>query len=145
MNRELVQTAVDDTDEDKIGIGLVICAVVTLAAVGFIIRVFGFPGVRAFLGRVPAVNSVTADMTRTIMARVRGAVGRAVGFRLTPAMCLRRAAAAATLLRLMGVRASVVIGVQRLPFAAHAWAEVDGEVVAEHAGWVHDYQVIDRF
>jgi hypothetical protein len=145
MNRELVQAAVDNTVEDKFGIGLVFCAVVTLATVGFVIRIFGFPGARVFLGRIPTIHGATADMQRAVVVRVCGAVSQALGFRLTPAMCLRRATAAATLLRLMGVRATVVIGVQRLPFAAHAWAEVDGQVVTERPGWVHDYHVIDRF
>jgi hypothetical protein len=43
--------------------------------------------------------------------------------------CLQRSAATTCLLRNYGVEAKMVIGVQHLPFKAHAWVEVDGRVV----------------
>ena len=45
------------------------------------------------------------------------------------AKCLQRSAATACLLKRYGVAAVMVIGVQQMPFRAHAWVEVDGQVV----------------
>jgi hypothetical protein len=132
-------------EEEKADGRLVFCAVVALAAVSFIIRVFGFRGIRVFVQHVPAISAFRCEGWRQEAICVRNAISQALGFRLSPAMCLRRAAASATLLRLMGVSPSVVIGVQRFPFAAHAWTELDGYVVTEETGWTHDYEVIDRF
>lgn len=45
--------------------------------------------------------------------------------------CLERSVATAILLRLTGVWATWVSGVCLLPFAAHAWIEVDGIPISE--------------
>jgi hypothetical protein len=44
-------------------------------------------------------------------------------------LCLQRSAATVCLLRSYGVPAEMVIGVQQMPFRAHAWVEVEGGVV----------------
>jgi hypothetical protein len=44
-------------------------------------------------------------------------------------LCLQRSAATTCLLRKYGVSAHLVIGAQQMPFKAHAWVEVGGEVV----------------
>lgn len=43
--------------------------------------------------------------------------------------CLQRSAATTCLLRGCGIPARMVIGVQQIPFKAHAWVEVNGRVV----------------
>lgn len=43
--------------------------------------------------------------------------------------CLQRSAATTCLLRDRGIPARMVIGVQQIPFKAHAWVEVGGCVV----------------
>lgn len=43
--------------------------------------------------------------------------------------CLQRSAATTCLLRDCGIPARMVIGVQQIPFKAHAWVEVNGRVV----------------
>lgn len=58
--------------------------------------------------------------------------------------CLQRSAALVCLLRDLGVAATLVIGAQRLPFKAHAWAEVDGHVVNDSKSSVELYGVLDR-
>src|SRR6185437_9253079 len=45
------------------------------------------------------------------------------------ALCLQRSAATACLLKQYGVPAQMSIGAQQVPFRAHAWVEVDGQVV----------------
>jgi len=58
--------------------------------------------------------------------------------------CLQRSAALVCLLRDLGVAATLVIGAQRLPFKAHAWTEVDGQVVNDSRSSVELYGVLDR-
>jgi hypothetical protein len=60
------------------------------------------------------------------------------------ALCLQRSSAAACLLRRYGVRAQMVIGAQQMPFRAHAWVEVDGEVVNDKPYTPEMYGVLDR-
>lgn len=60
------------------------------------------------------------------------------------ALCLQRSAATACLLKRCGVPAQMVVGVQRMPFKAHAWVEVDGRIVNDKP-YMHElYAVIDR-
>jgi len=145
MNRELASGAMFRVEQQGAGVGLVIGVTLVIAAVGCVIRLFGFRAARAFVEHTPVVRKLDEASRRLMVGRVQVAIAWAQGFRLTPAMCLRRAVAAAVLLRLVDIPAVVVIGIQRLPFAAHAWTEVYGQVITEREGWVHDYQIIDSF
>jgi hypothetical protein len=60
------------------------------------------------------------------------------------AQCLQRSAATACLLRQYGVPAELVIGAQQLPFKAHAWVEVHGQVVNDKPYMREMYAVLDR-
>jgi Transglutaminase-like superfamily len=59
-------------------------------------------------------------------------------------LCLQRSAATACLLKKYGFPAQMVIGVQQLPFTAHAWVEVDGRVVNDRPYTPEIYAVLDR-
>lgn len=61
-----------------------------------------------------------------------------------PVACLQRSVACVYLLRRRGVPAALVVGVRTPPFEAHAWAEVDGEVVNDRPGVAREYTVITR-
>jgi len=71
---------------------------------------------------VRAIEKVTAD-------QVCHAVDLAAALYFKPARCLQRSAAAACLLKKFGFPAEMVVGVQQIPFLAHAWVELDGRVV----------------
>jgi hypothetical protein len=58
--------------------------------------------------------------------------------------CLVRSAATVCLLRNRGVQAQLVIGAQRMQFKAHAWAEVDGQIVNDKPYMPEIYAVLDR-
>jgi hypothetical protein len=58
--------------------------------------------------------------------------------------CLQRSAALVCLLRDCGLRASLVIGAQHIPFNGHAWVEVEGEIVNDHRANLEKYIVLDR-
>jgi Transglutaminase-like superfamily len=60
------------------------------------------------------------------------------------ALCLQRSAATSCLLKSYGIFAQMVIGVQRLPFKAHAWVEVDGRVVNDKPYVAEMYAVLNR-
>jgi hypothetical protein len=60
------------------------------------------------------------------------------------ARCLQRSAATACLLKRHGVDAQMVIGVQQMPFKAHAWVEVGGCVVNDKTYTPEMYAVLDR-
>ena len=60
------------------------------------------------------------------------------------ARCLQRSAATTCLLRRYGVPAQMVLGAQPMPFKAHAWVEVRGQVVNDKS-YIRDiYPVLDR-
>ena len=58
--------------------------------------------------------------------------------------CLQRSAATTCLLRRHGVAAQMVIGVQQIPFKAHAWVEVGGRVVNDRLYLREMYSVLDE-
>lgn len=60
------------------------------------------------------------------------------------ARCLQRSAATACLLKQCGVGARMVIGAQQMPFKAHAWVEVDGQVVNDKPYMREMYGVLDQ-
>jgi hypothetical protein len=58
-------------------------------------------------------------------------------------LCLQRSAATVCLLRLYGVPARMVTGVQQFPLRAHAWVEVDGRVVNDKSYTREIYAELD--
>jgi Transglutaminase-like superfamily len=59
-------------------------------------------------------------------------------------LCLQRSAATVCLLRRNGFAAQLVIGVQQLPFAAHAWVELGGHVINDKPYMSDMYAVLER-
>jgi hypothetical protein len=59
-------------------------------------------------------------------------------------LCLQRSAATACLLKRQGVNAQMTIGVQQMPFKAHAWVEVDGRVINDKPHMREMYAVLDQ-
>lgn len=59
-------------------------------------------------------------------------------------LCLQRSSVAVALLRKYGIRSEMSIGVQRVPFKAHAWVEVDSHVVNDKPEVQSEYLVLER-
>lgn len=76
--------------------------------------------------------------------RVCAAFDRACIWYPTEVLCLQRSAATAFLLKKCGVRARLLIGAQQIPFKAHAWVEVDGDVVNDKTYTREIYAVLDQ-
>jgi hypothetical protein len=76
--------------------------------------------------------------------RVRKAIERACVWYPKTSLCLPRSAVATCLLRDAGIPAQLVVGVQKIPFKAHAWVEVAGRVVNDKPEVQSEYMVMDR-
>ena len=59
-------------------------------------------------------------------------------------LCLQRSAVTTCLLRHCGVSAQMVMGVQNLPFRAHAWTEVNERAINERRNVQRVYGVWER-
>ncbi|SRR6266567_8555184 len=59
-------------------------------------------------------------------------------------LCLQRSAATACFLRKSGIPARMIIGARQMPFKAHAWVEVNGNVVNDKPYTPEMYAVLDR-
>lgn len=59
-------------------------------------------------------------------------------------LCLQRSAATAVMLRRNGIAADLVLGIQQVPFRAHAWVEVEGQVVNDKPYISSLYSILDR-
>jgi hypothetical protein len=59
--------------------------------------------------------------------------------------CLQRSAATTLLLRRHGWNAEMVTGVQIIPYNAHAWVEMNGEVVNDKPYMRDIYRVLEQY
>ena len=81
-------------------------------------------------------SSTQADLLR--------AIDLAAVFYFKEVKCLQRSVVTARLLRRHGFPAELVIGVQHVPFYAHAWVEMEGTVVNDKPYVSQMYAVIER-
>jgi len=88
-----------------------------------------------------AMNTPPDDAT---IANACAAVNRACTWHPKRALCLQRTTALVCLLRSLGLPAEMVIGVHKMPFYGHAWAEVEGRVVNDHANAQRFSHVLSR-
>jgi len=80
----------------------------------------------------------------TVLLRACAAVNRACTWHPKRALCLQRTSVLVCLLRSLGIPAEMVIGVHKMPFYGHAWTEVEGRVVNDHANAQKFFQVLNR-
>lgn len=64
---------------------------------------------------------------------------------LLPAACKERAIVAAYLLRQSGLDAMLIVGIERHPFAAHAWVECDRRTVTDDAAHCEMYTPLANY
>jgi len=81
---------------------------------------------------------------RTCLAELCRAVDLACIWYGKKVLCLQRSAAATCLLRRHGIPAQLVIGIQQIPFNAHAWVEVEGQIVSDRPYMHEMYAVLER-
>jgi hypothetical protein len=101
-----------------------------------------FDGIHERVRTAPLQNpGLGADITENEICH---AIDVAAALYFKNVLCLQRSAAAACLLKKYGFGAEMVIGVQQLPFLAHAWVEVAGRVVNDKPYMTEIYSVLDR-
>ncbi len=117
-------------------------AFVGLLAFDVLLKFGGFQRLIRKVAHWPIAEPRTAD--REICRRVRGMVDRAQMYYPKKAMCLQHSAVVTCLLRRRGVPAEMVLAAQTFPPKAHAWAEVEGEVVNDQNSVKGEYRVLKR-
>jgi len=117
-------------------------AFVGLATFDVLLRTAGFESLIRKVERYATAEPQTTD--REICKRVRAVVDRAQMYYPKKAMCLQHSSVMTCLLRRQGVPAEMVLGAQDFPPKAHAWVEVDGEVVNDKAFVQNKYRELRR-
>jgi|SRR5882757_8800262 len=82
--------------------------------------------------------------SRELVHRLCAAMDMACIWYPKQVLCLQRSAATACFLRQYGASALMVIGVQKLPFKAHAWVELEGRPVNDKSYTSEMYVALDR-
>jgi hypothetical protein len=85
-----------------------------------------------------------SPQTRQTAARVCEAVDTFCIWYPLLVLCLQRSAATTCVLRRYGVPAEMVIGVQKLPFRAHAWVECAGQAINDKLYVSEMYAALER-
>lgn len=119
----------------------VAAAFLSLAIVDVFLALLGFAAVYDLVKRWPVSTRIHGtDAFESVMQEVT----RAMTWYPKQAMCLQRSAVLACLLRANGIYAEMVIGCQKLPFLAHAWVEVNEQVVNDTKSVQETHKVLDR-
>ena len=119
----------------------VLTAYLELIRFGFHIRHKNFAALHSAV-RNSSVHKHTSRCTS--LAELCRAVDLACIWYGKTVLCLQRSAAATCLLRRHGIPAQLVIGTQQIPFNAHAWVEVEGQVVSDRPYMHKMYAVLER-
>jgi hypothetical protein len=120
---------------------LVVRAVVGLLLFDFLSSRVAFSRIHAAVAAWPTAAAHSAPDS---IQRVCGAVNQACVWYPKRVLCLQRSAVTVCLLRNYGVTAEMVIGAQKCPFKAHAWAEIAGRAVNERTDVQRNYLVWER-
>ena len=115
-----------------------------VAAMHAVVRLASFRRLEQLVARVPALWPVAVESRAEVVQGLGIAVQRARRYHIPGVKCLSAAAACTVLLRLRGLPAELVVGVRHAPFDAHAWTELDGQVVGERPETIAAYAVVRR-
>jgi len=119
-----------------------LAALILLFTAEAVRRLGGFRSIHQAVERWDIALPPRAD--DTTLASACAAVNRACTWHPKRSLCLQRASVLVCLLRTLGFPAQMVIGVHKMPFYGHAWAEVGGKVVNDHANAQKFFQVLNR-
>lgn len=122
---------------------LVIESWLLLLSLELAVRLRSFEHIRSTVQRQQVLPAMSASsIPSELLSR---AMDYACVFYFKKVQCLQRSAATTVLLRRHGWNAEMVTGVQIIPYNAHAWVEIHGEVVNDKP-YMHDiYQVLERY
>ncbi len=120
---------------------LVLNAYLKLIQFDFYLKRGDFAALRNKVCDCPVENGPSAVDTTV---KICSAVDMACIWYWKEVLCLQRSTTTACLLRQHGIFAQMVIGAQQMPFKAHAWVEVNGQVVNDRAYIPAMYAILDR-
>ena len=135
-------SSVSTLDDVEISILDTIAAFIGLAAFDLLLKFAGFKSLIDAVKRRRTTEPRTTD--REICRRVRAMVDRAQMYYPKKAMCLQHSAVVTWLLRRRGVPAEMVLAACDYLPEAHAWVEVDGEVVNDSEKVKESYRELYR-
>lgn len=102
-------------------------------------------------GKFRAVRQLVARWKRTgkaasreLIDEIAHAVDLACVVYPRQVLCLQRSSVTTCLMRSHGIRAEMVLGAQKTPFAAHAWVEVEGRAINERSNVQAQFTVWER-
>jgi hypothetical protein len=99
-----------------------------------------FASLHRRIGAIP-LRRVVPDLNTT--EAIATALDVACCFYPKRVMCLQRSATLVRMLRRNGIPASMVIGAQKLPFKAHAWVEVDGQILNDNLASQEKFLILE--
>jgi len=108
------------------------------------LRVCGYRSIRRYLARYAPPRRFEERSEPIDVASIVDIVDWALVYYPTPVKCLHRSTLIAWLLKRRGVPAQLVIGCQHTPFYAHAWVELNGEVVNDPPSVREQYVEMER-
>ncbi len=120
---------------------LTLAALLVLVVSDFLLRLMSFSELYNLVKRWPVGEQ---GESVDVIPKTCEAVTRAITWYPWRAMCLQRSVVTTCLIRSRGIPAELVIGCQKLPFMAHAWVEVEGEVVNDTPRVKKIHKVLDR-
>ena len=101
-----------------------------------------------FDGNYQGLRCLAVSHGKRERAILPGDISQAIDFACTiywkPVLCLQRSVAEARLLRLRGWNAEVVMGYRAMPFAGHAWVEIEGVPVSGSREYQRQLLVLER-
>jgi hypothetical protein len=109
-----------------------------IAVMGVAARMGGIGRAMRFATRLGGERPIETDSARAddLTSATVQAVVMAAAFYPRRALCLEQSLALYVLLRRRGIDAALKLGVQTIPFSAHAWVEVNGVPVNEKQGHI---------
>ena len=113
-----------------------------IAMVNIVLRTLGFQRLCEGIKSWPLSDRLSSQDPKQ---QVCEAVKRAASWYPRQSMCLQRSAVTTCLFRQSGVAADLVIGCRKIPFGAHAWVEVAGEIANDKRQVQDFYKVLSRF
>jgi hypothetical protein len=122
---------------------LVIEAWLLLLSFEFAVRSKAFERIRSTVQRELVLPARSASSIPN--ERLSRAMDYACVFYFKRVQCLQRSAATTLLLRRHGWKAEMVTGVQIIPYNAHAWVEINGEVVNDKPYMRDIYRVLEQY
>ena len=142
-DREINSTQPESqTNDVEISIFETVTAFISLAAFDLLLKFAGFKALIELVKRRQTAEPRTRD--REICRRVRATVDRAQMYYPKKAMCLQHSAVVTWLLRRRSVPAELVLAACDYLPEAHAWVEVEGEVVNDSAKVKESYRELYR-